>query len=172
MEQAVTYHAIQTVKISSVIRMEGVMNATTTSMVIIVICPAPITALIRVIDMESVVHVNLGSMDIIAVRAVQRSVQVRVSSKMENVSVAKRRCTVINVILYAQKTVEISVTKTLETVQVVKLDTVALSVQQSVLSHVMGVAVKTLGIAIANLDTGGINVQIHVQITVQMVTVT
>ena len=141
-------------------------------MAIIVIRPAQITALEHVIEMEGVVHVNLGSMDLIAVRTVHRSVQVRVSSKMENVSVAKLVCTVIYAILHAQKTVEVSVTKTLETVQVVKLDTLALGVQQSVLSHVMGVAVKTRDIAIANLDTGGKNVKIHVQITVQMVTVT
>ena len=36
----------------------------------------------------------------------------------------------------------------------------------------MEVAVKTWDIAIANLDTGGINVKIHVQITVQMMNVT
>ena len=105
------------------------MNATTTSLVIIVTCPAQITALEHVIEMEGVVHVTLGPIDMIAVRTVHRSVQVRVSSKMENVSVAKLRCTVINAILHAQRTVEVSVTKTLETVQVVKLDTLVLGVQ-------------------------------------------
>ena len=92
------------------------MNATTNSMAIIVIHHALITALERVIEMETVVLVVLVFMDQIVVKAVQRTVQDHVSSKMENVSVAKIGCTVINAILHAQKTVEVNVIKTPETV--------------------------------------------------------
>ena len=53
-------------------------------------------------------------------------------------------------------------------VRVAKLDTITLSVNQHVLSHARGVTVKTLDIAIASLDTRGINVKIHVQVTVQI----
>ena len=161
-----THHAVQTVKISDATKLEDVMNAMTTSMVIIVIYPVTVIALVHAIEMESVVHVPLVCMDMIAAKTVQRTVQDHVSNKLENASAAKPGCMVINASLHAQRTVEVNVIKTLDTVQVVKLDTMALGVNQHVLSHVMGVAVKTLDIATATLDTGGINVKIYVQVAV------
>ena len=47
-----------------------------------------------------------------------------------------------------------------------------LIVNQHVLSFVMGDAIRTLDTAIANLDTGGMTVQIHAQVTVQLLNVT
>ena len=112
-------------------------------------------------------------MDMIAISTVHRTVQEDyVSSNMENASAAKIRCTVINVILHVQKTVEVNVIKPLETVQVVKLDTMVLVVNQHVLSFVMENAIRTLDTAIANLDTGGMTVQIHAQVAVQPLNVT
>ena len=63
-------------------------------------------------------------------------------------------------------------TKILETVQVVKLDTMTLGVNLYVLCLVLEVAVKTVDIVIVYLDTGGINVKIRVQVTVKMMNVT
>ena len=65
------------------------MNATTTSMVMIVVHPVLITVLDHVIEMERAVHVVRVSMHITAAKTAQKTVQVHVNSKMEDALVAK-----------------------------------------------------------------------------------
>ena len=142
MEQTVAYHVIQLVKISSVIKMEDAMNATETSMVIIVIYPVLMNVVVHVIEMESVDHVTLVSMDMIVMKIVRLTVWDSVSRELESASVAKIRCMVINVSLHAQRTVEVSVTKVLETAQVANLDTMVLNADPPC-PHVLHLAVAS-----------------------------
>ena len=70
-----------------------------------------------------------------------------------------------------QSRVMVSVTKTLGTVHVAKLDTMDLNADLHVLRIVMGAAIKKMAIAIAILDTGEKNVKLSVQVAVQLMNV-
>ena len=101
------------------------------------------------------------------------SLTVKISGaiRLEGVMNAEATSMVKIVIYPVLITVLVNVIETLGTVQVAKRDTMALGVNPHVLSPVMEVAVKTPDVATANLDPGGINVKIHVQVTVQMMNV-